>query len=54
MTYLVKHGSRLVTTLKTEDYTTALKMFKMLKLDRYEWNGQLVKLTIEPNGKSAA
>ena len=46
MTYQVKYGSRLVTTLQADDEVSALKMLKLLKLDRYEWNGKIVKLDL--------
>ena len=46
MAYQVKHGARLVTTLQVDDEASALKLFRMLKLDRYEFNGQPIKLDI--------
>ena len=53
MAYQVKHGAKLVTTLQVDDEATALKMFKMLKLDCYEFNGRPAKLDLVKIDKGA-
>lgn len=46
MTYAIKFGSRLITTLHATDDAQALRLFKAGKYDRYEVNGKPIKLTL--------
>ena len=46
MTYELRHGNRVIATLRADNKRQIMTMFRLAGYDRYEYNGERVKTTL--------